>query len=468
MQLDKDFIIALAVLAVNVGLLLFLSLALARRSRSVVRLVRLFVDFLIGEFTDVARLFGALVVSLLHLPLMLVSVLIFRLNLARHFADTFTEEIAVAIACVYRIIAGRPLKTIGQDSLAHRIESRFPLLGTQITERKQSHSRRSAFHGYEIVGTLPTGGSGARIYIAEPDPRKKRELELEHGCIVERVVIKNFSLEEGSSLPQILRENRSLDAAVKLGLILEHGLNSERFYHVMHHVPGDNLTKIIDQAHIRESANESEPRISTSIGYVIDLLEQLSRYHAAGLWHKDVKPDNIIIDERDGRAKLVDFGLVTNLRSAMTLTTHGTEYFRDPEMVRMSLKGVKVHEISGVKFDVYGAGAVLYATLENSFPAHGVLSRYAKQSPEALRWIARRAMADYRKRYDSAEAMLTDLRVVASASDPFAVRIADLPGASEDPNIERSHVHQDAFAPTKLPRRMIKLRNWWTGSFDVE
>jgi hypothetical protein len=35
----------------------------------------------------------------------------------------------------------------------------------------------------------------------------------------------------------------------------------------------------------------------------------------------------------------VDFGLITPLRSAMTLTTHGTEYFRDPEMVRMALQG---------------------------------------------------------------------------------------------------------------------------------
>ena len=45
------------------------------------------------------------------------------------------------------------------------------------------------------------------------------------------------------------------------------------------------------------------------------------------------------------RAHLVDFGLLSRLRSAMTLTTHGTEYFRDPEMVRMALRGVKVHEV---------------------------------------------------------------------------------------------------------------------------
>ena len=31
----------------------------------------------------------------------------------------------------------------------------------------------------------------------------------------------------------------------------------------------------------------------------------------------------------------------------MTLTTHGTEYFRDPEMVRLALRGVKVHQVDG-------------------------------------------------------------------------------------------------------------------------
>ena len=36
----------------------------------------------------------------------------------------------------------------------------------------------------------------------------------------------------------------------------------------------------------------------------------------------------------DGRVQLVDLGLITPLASAMTLTTHGTEYFRDPELVR--------------------------------------------------------------------------------------------------------------------------------------
>ena len=138
-----------------------------------------------------------------------------------------------------------------------------------------------------------------------------------------------------------------------------------------------------------------------------------------------MKPDNIIIHY--GTASLVDLGLVTPLASAMTLTTHGTEYFRDPELVRQAMRGVKVHQIDGTKFDVYGAGAVLYFMLENTFPAHGVLSDFSKESPECLRWIVRRAMADYDKRYASIDEMLADVEKLLSEKDILSARPADLP-----------------------------------------
>src|SRR5690606_37107343 len=122
-----------------------------------------------------------------------------------------------------------------------------------------------------------------------------------------------------------------------------------------------------------------------------------------------------------------DLGLITHMRSAMTLTTHGTEYFRDPELVRMALKGVKVNEVEGARFDVYGVGAALYSVIENSFPAHGGLSQLTKRCPEAARWIIRRAMTDYDKRYGSMEEMLADIEAVRNAADPYAVRPVDLP-----------------------------------------
>jgi hypothetical protein len=88
---------------------------------------------------------------------------------------------------------------------------------------------------------------------------------------------------------------------------------------------------------------------------------------------------------------------------------------------------VKVAEVDGTRFDLYAAGAVLYSIVEDSFPAQGVLSPIEKRCPPVIAWIIRRAMADYRQRYDSAAAMLEDIRAVASCPTMMTMRLADLP-----------------------------------------
>jgi hypothetical protein len=297
-----------------------------------------------------------------------------------------------------------------------------------------------------------------------------------------------------------VRESRALAAAKRLGLIVEHELTDERFYYVMRYVPGEPLGLVTQRLHgLGEGSGLARKELREVLSYATDLLQTLRHYHDGGLWHKDVKPDNIII--HDGRAHLVDFGLITPLRSSMTLTTHGTEYFRDPEMVRMALKGVKVHEVDGAKFDLYAAGAVLYSVIENSFPAHGGLSQITRRCPESLRWVVRRAMADYDKRYDSAAAMLADLEAIARAEDPFLVKPVGLPSmggsaepmefAAEAPPEHHEDVAQQAKAAVESERRYaapprdtrpagsanvragtrpprLKVTNWWTGAYEVE
>lgn len=281
----------------------------------------------------------------------------------------------------------------------------------------------SGFPGYTIDGRLPTGGSGAKLYIATPEPAKRTRLRGAPG----RVVIKSFAIGEGSTLPQIVRESRSLDAARSLGLVLDHAFEPHRFWYAMPHFDGPSLGQHAATRHRAVAAEATLPEGTQRelVGLVAQVVESLARFHEAGLWHKDIKPDNIIVTA--GRAELIDVGLVTPLASSFTLTTHGTEYFRDPEMVRQALRGTKVNEVDGARFDLYSAGAVLYAVLENTFPAHGALSSFSKPSPEALRWIVRRAMAEYTKRYPTAQAMLEDLRYVLEAKELAAVRPAQLP-----------------------------------------
>lgn len=381
--------------------------------------------FIGGEIGDLLRIVGAAVAILVLIPLTVLNVLIGRWSASAHFGRAIQSEGLAMGRALYRVAIGHPARLLCLTPLTEGLEKRIPEVVAAAPGPDRPSKRQGQFDGYTIVGSLPGGGSGGRLYIAEPSAEKIAAFARNGQKGVGRVVIKSFSLADGSTLPQIVRENRALPAAKRLGLILEHDLTEDRFYYVTRYVPGESLGIVTQRLHGEAGAGLGPAHLRTVCSYASDLLRTLSHYHEGGLWHKDVKPDNIIV--ADGRAHLVDFGLVTPLRSSMTLTTHGTEYFRDPEMVRMALRGVKVHEVDGAKFDIYAAGAVLYSMIENSFPAHGGLSQISKPCPEALRWIVRRAMTDYDKRYESAAMMLEDLETVLRADDPYAVKPVALP-----------------------------------------
>jgi serine/threonine protein kinase len=471
-------------------------------------------EFVGGMLKDTVRFVGAIIAWVVLVPLMLVNVIVGRWSAAGHFYRSMKREVGVGTTCLYRVTLQRPLRFVLLGGLLEGLEERVNEAweAAPTSDKPSRHTGR--FDGYTIVGSLPGGGSGAKLYVAEPDGNGRKK----GADLPARVVIKSFTLTDGSSLPQIVRESRALEAAKQLGLVLDHAMDEHRFFYVMPYRHGDHLGIVTRNLHGRSSGRGLTGRpLSEAMGYTRDLLSTLSRYHGAGLWHKDVKPDNIIVDE--GRAHLVDLGLVTPLRSAMTLTTHGTEYFRDPEMVRMALRGVKVHQVDGAKFDIYAVGAVLYFVLENTFPAHGGLSTFGKKSPEAARWIIRRSMADYNKRYETTTQMLADLDYVAAASDPFAVKPADLPsmrGVEAEPlpepetfpeveviaaagspvppkepgrdephredagvkvagwgmkvgagGVEVGRFGKSPAAKPKRPRPRIRVTNWWTGAYEV-
>lgn len=382
-------------------------------------------NFIAGEIGDLLRIVGSIATSIVLIPLTIVNVLIGRWSASAHYGRAIQAECLSIGRSLYRIAIGHPAKLLCLTPLTEGLEKRIPEVVAAAPGSDRPSKRLGQFDGYTIVGSLPGGGSGGRLYIAEPSPEKVAAFARQGQTSVGRVVIKSFSLADGSTLPQIVRENRALPAAKRMGLILEHELTEERFYYVTRYVPGESLGITTQRLHAAAGSGLGREQLAAVCRYASDLLRTLTNYHEGGLWHKDVKPDNIIV--ADGRAHLVDFGLVTPLRSSMTLTTHGTEYFRDPEMVRMALRGVKVHEVDGAKFDIYATGAVLYSMIENSFPAHGGLSQITKPCPEALRWIVRRAMTDYDKRYESAALMLEDIETVLRADDPFAVKPFALP-----------------------------------------
>lgn len=394
--------------------------------------------FLSGTIVDSLRFVGGILTALFFLPLCIFNLLVFRWRAAGHYAGAVEDELTGSLLALYRVALGHPIRFLGLTALTEGLERRVPDVIARAPHTAPARTGRRAkaaareFPGYTILSKMKSGGSGGRLFLAEPSREKLAAFQAGGHPDPGKVVIKSFALSEGSTLPQIVRESRALEAAKQLGLVLEHELTPIRFHYVMPFVEGDELSVVATRMH-RASGTEGlkDRHLALAMAYTADLLASLDQFHRAGLWHKDIKPSNVLVSR--GRVHLVDLGLVTPLQSAMTLTTHGTEYFRDPEMVKLAMNGVKVHEVDGVKFDIYSAGAVLYSLIEDSFPAHGSLSRVSKRCPESLQWVIRRAMADMDGRYGSVQEMLADLRAIIAARKPFDVRPATLPSFSGQP-----------------------------------
>src|SRR5205085_6474764 len=133
----------------------------------------------------------------------------------------------------YRMAVGHPARLLCLTSLVDGIENRIPQAVAAAPGADRPSGRTGQFEGYKIVGSLQGGGSGSKLYVAVPDAAKLAAFSRAGDPDVKEVVIKSFSLKDGSSLPQIVRENRALDAAKRLGLILEHELTAEKFFYVM-------------------------------------------------------------------------------------------------------------------------------------------------------------------------------------------------------------------------------------------
>jgi serine/threonine-protein kinase len=120
-------------------------------------------------------------------------------------------------------------------------------------------------------------------------------------------------------------------------------------------IPGGTLRELLDRTGRLESARAVELVGQVAAG--------LDATHAAGLVHRDVKPANVLVDARDGRALITDFGVVKNLEASGVTRTGsmvGTLDYLAPEQVQ----GREVQP----RTDVYALGCLLYELLAGSVP----------------------------------------------------------------------------------------------------
>ena len=140
----------------------------------------------------------------------------------------------------------------------------------------------------------------------------------------------------------------------------------ETSYIVVEYVPGGDLKDLIERR-----GPIPDPMLSR-IGAA--LADGLAHAHERGIVHRDIKPQNVLIDEY-GSPKLTDFGIARALdaatRSTSTDSYLGTAYYSSPEQ----LKGEKVTP----KSDVYSLGATLYHAAVGGPPFTGDPLQVASQ-----------------------------------------------------------------------------------------
>jgi calcium-dependent protein kinase len=141
---------------------------------------------------------------------------------------------------------------------------------------------------------------------------------------------------------------------VKLSDFLEDGPN---YYIVMDYVKGPDLLSLIQRYGIfpEKSAAKIIKQLFSSLAYL----------HKRGIVHRDVKAENLIIQENKGEmiVKLIDFDTVVKKESEEKLKgVHGTVYYMAPEVIDGR------HD---EKCDIWSAGVLLYSLITGKFPFGG-------------------------------------------------------------------------------------------------
>lgn len=205
---------------------------------------------------------------------------------------------------------------------------------------------------YAVVGELGRGGMGA-VYLAHESGLDRN------------VAIKVLPPEMAHSPEHRERFRREARTAARLthpGIVPLHafGEHEAMLYYVMGYVEGESLAERLERA---GPVPETEAR-----AILVTLADALQYAHARGVVHRDVKPQNILLESQSGRAMLTDFGVARVTTETATFASVGalvgTPQYMSPEQA----SGKPV----GPASDLYSLGLVAYAMLTGKIPFEGL------------------------------------------------------------------------------------------------
>lgn len=307
----------------------------------------------------------------------------------------------------------------------------------------------SVFAGYRLERYLARGGMGVVF-------------EAEHVRLRRRVALKLLApeLAEDDEFRERFLKEAELAASLEhpsVVSVYDAGEQEGLLYLAMRYLPGGDLRELLQR--------QGRLSLERTLSICEQVAGALDAAHALGLVHRDVKPANILFDERRERAFLADFG-VARRQSSKGLTRTGSFLgsvdYCAPEQIESALVDGRadVYALGGVCFHCLTGQppyvretevAVLTAHLRDPPPA---LSRVRPDLPQALDGVLVTAMAKYPQvRYESAGEFARALREALSERAPASVPTG--PAAGGLPETVRAHAPPTAASPAEPDTELL-------------
>jgi serine/threonine-protein kinase len=257
---------------------------------------------------------------------------------------------------------------------------------------------------YRLESKLGSGGMST-VYLAKDETLERM------------VAVKVLHGEISDQPDQIERFRREARAVAQLShpnvvAVIDAGEDSGHPYIVFEYVEGETLKQRIDRL--------GKLPVDEAVAYAIEIGRGLQLAHARQLVHRDVKPQNVLIDS-EGRAKVTDFGIARSLESdGLTKTGRvlGTTDYVSPEQA--------MGQDVDARSDVYSLAVLLYEMLTGKVPFEaetlvGVAMKHVNEPmpnvqqrrPEVSSAVAaaieRATDKEPRRRYEDMAGMLSDL-----------------------------------------------------------
>ncbi len=269
---------------------------------------------------------------------------------------------------------------------------------------------------YEIRSKIGAGGMG--------DVYQAHDAELDRTVAI-KILPEDVAADQ-QRLQRFVQEARAVSALNHPHILTIHeiGMSGKVNFIATEFIDGETLRRHI----------QSGIKLSDILEIAVQIGSALSAAHHAGIIHRDVKPDNIML-RRDGYSKLLDFGLAKLIVSsssasdaeaqtmAMINTSAGSVVGTAKYMSPEQAKGTAVD----ARTDIWSLGAVIYEMITRHEPFAGetptetislILQRdppplqtYVDEAPEELQRIVSKALAKkWPDRYQTVDDMVEDLR----------------------------------------------------------